>query len=218
MGSESPQLLVVKATPVLGTFKFLITPSILRLRQLLMQEKYPIFRTGIGQDSHRFLPPDSSKPCILGGVIFEGVPGLDADSDGDIIFHAICNAISSLSGVPILGAIAKELCRKDGITDSQVYVEKALKTLGKQTLVHVALTIEGKRPRLEDQIKAIRKQVSRALLLPEKAIGLTATSGEGLTDVGCGDGLQCFCVVTTVEWSICGQDDSNIHRVAPTRT
>ena len=164
-----------------------------------MQEHPAIFRTGIGQDSHRFLPADSSKPCILGGIIFNSVPGLDAESDGDVIFHAICNAISSLSGVQILGAIAKELCRKDGITDSQVYVEKALQTLGAQALVHIALTIEGKRPRLEDHIEAIRKNVSRILSLPEESVGLTAISGEGLTDFGCGDGLQCLCVLTSVE-------------------
>ena len=56
-------------------------------------------RTGLGQDSHRFIDPESSKPCILGGVVFEGVPGLSANSDGDVIFHAICNAITSLTGV-----------------------------------------------------------------------------------------------------------------------
>src|SRR3990167_4155946 len=92
----------------------------------------PRIRVGIGKDSHRFLPPDSSKPCTLGGVIFDEVPGLAADSDGDVIFHAICNAMTSLTSVPILGEIAIELCHKDGITDSSVYVEKALETLGKQ--------------------------------------------------------------------------------------
>ena len=115
-----------------------------------MGTKYPIFRTGIGQDSHRFLSSDSTKPCIVGGVIFKGVPGLDADSDGDVVYHAVCNAITSLSGVPVLGGIAKDLCRKDGITDSQVYLEKAAQTLGDQSIIHIALTIEGKRPYFED--------------------------------------------------------------------
>ena len=53
-----------------------------------------------GEDSHRFLPPDSSKPCVIGGIIFEGVPGLDADSDGDVVYHAICNAITSYPAFP----------------------------------------------------------------------------------------------------------------------
>jgi 2-C-methyl-D-erythritol 2,4-cyclodiphosphate synthase len=164
-----------------------------------MQTHSPIFRTGIGQDSHRFLPADSSKPCLIGGIIFEDVPGLDAESDGDVVFHALCNAITSLTGVPILAGIGRDLCRKDGITDSQVYVERALQTLGKQTLVHVAFTLEGKRPHLEEMIPAMRKKVASVLNMPFAAVGITATTGDGLTDFGCGDGLQCFCVVNSVE-------------------
>ncbi|HSX10713.1 MAG TPA: 2-C-methyl-D-erythritol 2,4-cyclodiphosphate synthase [Chlamydiales bacterium] len=159
----------------------------------------PIYRTGIGQDSHRFLPADSTKPCTIGGVIFEDVPGLDADSDGDIVYHAMCNAITSLSGVPILGDIARDLCRKDGITDSQVYLEEALKTLGAQKIVHVALSIEGKRPYFDEKIVQMRKKIASVLKIKPAAVGITATSGDGLTDFGCGDGLQCLCVMTTVE-------------------
>lgn len=164
-----------------------------------METIIPVYRTGIGQDSHRFLPTGSSKPCIVGGVIFEGVPGLDADSDGDIVYHAICNAITSLSGVPILGGIARDLCRKDGITDSQVYLEKALQTLGNQKIVHIALTIEGKRPHFEDKIEQMKKKIATVLGIKASCVGITATSGDGLTDFGCGDGLQCFCMMTTVE-------------------
>ncbi|MBF8263758.1 MAG: ispF [Parachlamydiales bacterium] len=159
---------------------------------------FPIYRTGIGQDSHRFLPADSSKPCVIGSLIFEGVPGLDADSDGDVALHAICNAITSLSGVPILGGIAIDLCRKDGITDSTVYLQRALQTLGKQKIVHVAMTIEGKRPRFEEKIMSMRRKIAHLLSVSEKQVGITATSGDGLTDFGCGDGLQCFCLLTTV--------------------
>ena len=65
-----------------------------------------MFRTGVGKESRRFLPEESSKPCIVGGVIFDDAPGLDAESDGDVVYHAICHAISSLSGVPILSGIA----------------------------------------------------------------------------------------------------------------
>ena len=158
-----------------------------------------IVRTGIGQDSHRFLPPDSSKPCIVGGLIFEKTPGISADSDGDVVYHAICNAITSLTGVPILGGIAMDLCRKDGITDSQVYLERALDTLGKQKIVHVALALEAKRPHFQERIDAMRERVASVLKIQKTQVGITATSGDGLTDFGCGDGLQCFCILTTVQ-------------------
>lgn len=158
-----------------------------------------VYRTGIGQDSHRFLASTFSKPCILGGVIFEKVAGLDADSDGDVVIHSICNAITSLSGVPILGGIARELCGKNGITDSQVYLKEAMKTLNKQKVVHVALSIEGKKPFFQDKIEEMRGKIASIMVLPKEAVGITATSGDGLTDFGCGEGIQCFCILTTIE-------------------
>ena len=164
-----------------------------------MQQLVPIFRTGIGQDSRRFISEDSSKPCVIGGVIFEGAPGLDAESDGDVVYHALCNCITSLSGVPILQGIAQDLCRKDGITDSQVYLEKALQTLGKQKIVHIAISIEGKRPQFEGKIDFMRKKIGKVLSILPTQVGITVTSGDGLTDFGCGDGLQCFAIISTIE-------------------
>jgi 2-C-methyl-D-erythritol 2,4-cyclodiphosphate synthase len=158
-----------------------------------------IVRNGIGQDSHRFLPGDSSKPCVIAGLIFDDAPGFNANSDGDVAFHAICNAISSLTGVIILGAIADDLCLKKGITDSEVYLKEALKTLGKQKITHVALTIEAKRPKFKKRISEMRENIARVMQLDVSHVGLTATSGEGLTDFGCGDGVMCFAIVTTME-------------------
>lgn len=164
-----------------------------------MHQKMPIFRTGIGQSSHRFLPSDSSKPCTIGGIIFDGVPGLDSESDGDVVYYALCKAISSLTGVPILERIAKDLCRKDGITDSQVYTEKAVMTLGAQKLVHVAISLEGKRPEFDKKIEPMRKKVANTLSLQMDQVGITATSSDGLTDFGCGEGVQCFAIITSYQ-------------------
>ncbi len=163
--------------------------------------KSPIIRTGLGQASHRFLGPESFKPCIIGGLHFEEHPGLAGDSDGDVVLHAICNAISSLTGVPILGGVANDLFKKDGITDSQVYLDLALKTLGSQTIQHIALSIEGKRPRLQEHLPIMREKLASLLHLTLSQVGITAISGDGLTDFGCGDGLHCLCLLTTSEFA-----------------
>lgn len=156
-------------------------------------------RTGIGQDSHRFLPDGDPKPCIMAGVIFENAPGFEANSDGDVVFHTICNAISSLTGVLILGALADDLCLKQGITDSEVYLREALKTLGKQQISHLAITIEAKRPKFKSKLHEMRGSIARVMNLDISQIGITATSGEGLTDFGRSLGVQCFAILTTVE-------------------
>lgn len=138
---------------------------------------------------------------MIGGLIFDSVPGLSADSDGDVVFHAICSAITTVTGVPILGKIAIELCHKDGITDSGVYLEKALEILKEQNqeIEHVALAIEGKRPRMQARILEMRQKIASVMNIEVDQVGITATSGDGLTDFGCGNGLQCLCILTTIE-------------------
>ena len=128
-----------------------------------MNNKFPLYRTGIGQDSHRFLSDESSKPCIIAGVLFEEVPGLAADSDGDVIYHSICNAITSLTGVPILATVASDLCLNSGITDSKVYLEKAKQSLKTQKIVHVAITIEAQRHRMQKKIGHMKHKISEIL-------------------------------------------------------
>ncbi|OJU79900.1 MAG: 2-C-methyl-D-erythritol 2,4-cyclodiphosphate synthase [Chlamydia sp. 32-24] len=155
------------------------------------------YRTGLGQDSHRFLLTESSKPCVIGGLIFDDAPGFNANSDGDVVFHAICNAISSLTGILILGDIADDLCLKDGITDSEVYLKEALRTLRDQKITHVAISLECKKPKIKPRILEMRENIARILQLTIEQVGITATSGEGLTDFGCGEGVQCLAIVST---------------------
>lgn len=152
--------------------------------------------TGIGQDSHRFLEKEGDKKCIIAGLPFVGVPGMDADSDGDVVFHAICNAISSLTHVPILGGIAIDLCRNQGITDSRVFLDKALETLGDKKIEHIALTIEGKRPKFQKRADDIRQGVAAAVSVAIDQVGITFTSGDGLTAFGRGEGMMCYCLLT----------------------
>ncbi len=156
-------------------------------------------RTGIGQDSHRFLGEEFTKPCVIAGLIFEDTPGFKANSDGDIVFHAICNAISSLTGELILGKRADELLEKEGITDSSIYLQEALKTLGNQEITHVAVTIEALTPKFLKRIVEMRENTARVMGLDVSQVGITATTGEQLTEFGCGKGAQAFCVITTAE-------------------
>ncbi len=152
---------------------------------------------GIGQDSHRFLVKKDEKKCMVGGLHFPDVPGLLADSDGDVILHAICNAITSITHVPILGEIAPKLCQK-GFFDSSLYVKKALETLEGKTISHVAISIEGKRPRFQKKSAMIREKVAQLLQIHVAYVGITFTSGDELTSFGRGEGLQCFCTMTVI--------------------
>ena len=154
--------------------------------------------SSIGQDSHRFDMEDL-KPLVLGGMIIDHPYGLKANSDGDVLLHSVINAVSGLTGVNILGETADKLCFEENIKNSAVYLKEALKYLDNIILTHLSISIECKTPKLSVHIPAIRKNLSRLIGLSPDHIGITATSGEALTDFGRGKGISVFCILTGVK-------------------
>lgn len=150
-------------------------------------------RAAIGQDSHRF-EESVGKPLILGGVVFPGEVGLLANSDGDVVLHAVTNAVSGITCRNVLGAAADEMCQS-GITDSAEYLKEALRSLqGK--ICHVSISIECARPKISPMIPQMRQSIAGLLKTAAENIGITATSGEGLTDCGRGLGISVLCILT----------------------
>lgn len=153
-----------------------------------------MIKTAIGQDSHRFGAEESGKPLILAGVEFSGEAPLEANSDGDVVLHAVIRAVSGITTVDVLGPKTKEFLA-DGITDSRAYLKEALKDL-QGTVAHLSVSIECARPRIAPRIPEMRQSLSSLLDTDEKNIGITATSGEGLTEAGKGNGIFVFAALT----------------------
>ncbi|MBO4326571.1 MAG: 2-C-methyl-D-erythritol 2,4-cyclodiphosphate synthase [Clostridia bacterium] len=153
----------------------------------------------IGQDSHAFEKKfDPLKPLKLGGLVLDGQKlTLRANSDGDVILHALTNAISGITCRNILGSVADGMCR-NGITDSAEYLKVALKDLSEAgfRLVSVSISVEAKKPVLSPFTEAIRENIASICGIPSCSVGMTATTGEGLTAFGRGLGIQVFCAVT----------------------
>lgn len=159
----------------------------------LPQTNTGIWRVGLGHDSHRF---DDKGQCVLGGLIFMETPRLMANSDGDAVLHALTNAVLSTIGGGSLSAFADEMCR-GGIINSRAYLAAALAKLhaagGK--IENVALSIEGARPRLEKRLKEMSSVLAALIGLPIEQVGISATTGEGLTAFGRGEGVQVFATI-----------------------
>jgi len=146
-----------------------------------------IFFSSIGQDSHR-IDDHGNKPLILGGVLFNEDFSLEANSDGDVILHALTNAISGATTHNILGKRADEMCNA-GIMDSKEYVKAALKYMENIEIMHVSISIEALRPKFSPKIEEMRKSIAELLNLTKNAVGITATTGERLTECGQGKGI-----------------------------
>lgn len=154
-------------------------------------------KVGIGQDSHLFETPQINKPLILGGVKISGQGGLKANSDGDVIIHSLCNALSSAIGGNSLGTWADEMCSK-GITDSKEYLKYIMKKVNNKNYLinNLSISIEAKTPYLSlEIIKKIKKKIAQLLKIELKQLGITFTSGENLTSFGKGKGIQVLTLV-----------------------
>jgi 2-C-methyl-D-erythritol 4-phosphate cytidylyltransferase/2-C-methyl-D-erythritol 2,4-cyclodiphosphate synthase len=167
------------------------------------EKRTTMFKVGIGQDSHRIQEPAAgkdgapAKALVLGGVTLREAYALEGNSDSDVVLHAVTNGISGITGKPILGPVADKLC-KSGITDSSAYLKKALEDLDAAgyRITHVSVSLECRRPKILPILPAMKSRVSEILGIAPEDVGITATTGEELTDFGKGLGIQAFACVT----------------------
>jgi 2-C-methyl-D-erythritol 4-phosphate cytidylyltransferase/2-C-methyl-D-erythritol 2,4-cyclodiphosphate synthase len=153
------------------------------------------YLVGIGQDSHEF---EESGNLILGGLEFKNENKLKGNSDGDVLLHALCNGILQAIGEKSLGAFADDWCKVKKIKDSRNYLFKILKKVNKRgyKINNIGCMLEGKRPKIDIISPKLKANLANLCDIPERRIGITATSGENLTSFGKGKGLQCYCIVS----------------------
>lgn len=154
-------------------------------------------KTGIGLDSHRFVEGESSRPFVLGGLVFDDAPALAGNSDADVLLHAVTDAISGVTGRTIIGAVADAMCR-DGVTDSKAYLKAALEDLGGWEISHLSVAVECLRPKIDPKVPALRASLAGLLGVDEASVCITATTGEGLNDCGRGLGIHATAILTVV--------------------
>lgn len=158
-----------------------------------------MFRVGFGQDSHRF-SEDANKKLILGGVEIERERGLESNSDGDPILHAICAAIEQALGRKNFSIYADEMCGR-GITDSAEYLKVALSHMKNDgyNINNLGISIEAKKPKILPIEDRMKNRLSEILEIKKSQIGINATSGEGFTAFGQGKGVQVFVIVSLIK-------------------
>jgi 2-C-methyl-D-erythritol 2,4-cyclodiphosphate synthase len=109
--------------------------------------------------------------------------------------HSITNAISSITGSNILGSVADQLCQQ-GVTDSSNYLKLALDDVGDWKISHIAIAIECLKPRISPQIDSMKQSIAKLCCINKTDVGITASTGEGLTAFGKGEGIQAITILT----------------------
>tara|TARA_B100000902_G_scaffold383150_1_gene421653 strand:- start:51 stop:533 length:483 start_codon:yes stop_codon:yes gene_type:complete len=154
-------------------------------------------RVGMGYDVHQL---KDNIPFILGGINLDYKKGIDAHSDGDIIFHALADALLGAAGLGDIGHFFPDTDLKYQNMDSSLILCSVLKKLQDLSfiVVNVDITIVLEKPKLQLVVPDIQKSISKFLKIDLTRINVKATTSEGMGFIGKENGLACY-AVTLIE-------------------
>ena len=153
------------------------------------------WRTGIGYDAHRYV---EGNGFVLGGVSIPFERGIAAHSDGDVLIHALCDA---LLGAGALGDIGEHFPPGDEATrglDSRRMLRRCVALLNELALSvwHVDAVVVAEKPKMRPHIGAMRANLASDLSIPRERVSIKATTTEGMGFVGRVEGLEVQAVAT----------------------
>ncbi len=151
-------------------------------------------RIGHGYDVHAFGPGDH---VTLGGVRVAHARGVIAHSDGDVLLHALCDALFGAMGMGDIGRHFPDSDPQWKGADSRRFLRHCASLLRSRgwRLVNADLTLLAEAPRLGSHRTAIRSNIAADLGVDPERINVKATTCEGLGALGRAEGLACHAVV-----------------------
>ena len=155
-----------------------------------------LFLSGFGYDIHRL---EEGRPMVLGGVTIENAPhGPVAHSDGDVLLHALCDALLGAAGLRDIGY---HFPNTDPAFEdiSSLELLRQVRSLieaegGKAIQVDCTLVLE--QPKLAPYRDQICRTIAETLGIPERRVGVKATTNEGIGSIGRGEGVAAYAVAT----------------------
>ena len=139
----------------------------------------PTTRIGYGFDSHEFRP---GIPLKIGGIALVHDRGLGGHSDGDVLLHAITDALLGAIAAPDIGALFPPSDPQWKGADSAIFLQAALtrvRTAG-YAVANVDASLILAAPKIAPHTAQIRARVAELLSLPDNCIGIKAKTPEGL--------------------------------------
>jgi 2-C-methyl-D-erythritol 2,4-cyclodiphosphate synthase len=146
-------------------------------------------RIGIGNDLHRLVV---GRKLVLGGVRIPFERGPEGHSDGDVLIHALCDALLGAAALGDIGRHFPNRSRRWKNASSLIFLEgvrRKLRAAG-YTIVNIDATVGLERPKLAPHIPRITRKLASTLGLKLAQVSVKAKSGEGLDAVGRGEAIR----------------------------
>ena len=155
-------------------------------------------RCGIGYDLHRLA---EGRKLIVGGIELLFEKGPVGHSDGDVLAHALCDALLGAAGLGDIGTHFPDADPKWKGANSLVFLEHVKKLLDEKhvAIEHVDAVVILEKPKLGPHFPRMREALGRALGVSPEKIHLKAKTNEGVDAVGRGEAIACHVIATLVQ-------------------
>jgi 2-C-methyl-D-erythritol 2,4-cyclodiphosphate synthase len=151
--------------------------------------------SGIGYDLHRL---QDGRKLIIGGIEVPFEKGPVGHSDGDVLSHALCDALLGAGALGDIGTHFPDTDPKWKGASSLLFLEHARKLLADRRLriVHVDAVVICERPKLGPHFPAMRAALAKSLDMTADHISLKAKTNEGVGEIGRGEAIACHAIAT----------------------
>jgi 2-C-methyl-D-erythritol 2,4-cyclodiphosphate synthase len=151
-------------------------------------------RIGQGYDAHRFA---SGRPLVLGGVTIDHPLGLEAHSDGDVVIHALCDALLGAAGLRDIGYHFPDSNNEFKGIDSRKLLIRVMALLlnAGWVLGNADITVVAQSPKLKSYIELMCLNLAADMNADRRSVNVKATTTEGMGFAGRGEGIACYAVV-----------------------
>lgn len=167
--------------------------AVIRHCLLLVITNNTIIMVGFGYDVHRLAEGES---LILGGVSIESPIGTVAHSDGDVVLHALCDALLGAAGLGDIGEHFPDTDAQWKNAPSSIFVQEVMRMIheAEYQLVNLDIALVLEAPKIKSYKDAMRSSIAAMCSLEPKRVNIKATTSEKLGFVGRKEGVQAYCI------------------------
>lgn len=151
-------------------------------------------RIGYGEDIHELVP---NRDLILGGIKIPFDKGEKAHSDGDVLLHALSEAMLGALALGDLGKHFPDTIKETENMDSKIILKKVYEMVKEAGyhLINADISIILERPKLKDYILQIRENIAKVIDVDISQISVKAGTNEGMDAIGRGEAIKTIAVV-----------------------
>ncbi len=153
-------------------------------------------KVGVGYDVHRLV---KGRRLILGGVEIPFEKGLLGHSDGDVLLHAICDALLGATGKGDIGKHFPDTDPKYKDISSLVLLGKTREIIKEYRVNNIDSIIIAQEPKLASYLEKMKENIAKVLKIDKGKINIKATTTERLGSIGRGEGIAAYATVSVEE-------------------